>query len=84
MCCRMRVLWSFIGQISFQGKLLTLSATLSLNNPSLDNWFSFLIKYSIADSSNWRKINAKAESEIQSEIEEIRLVLKNWNSLDYQ
>lgn len=85
MSCRMRVLLSFIIQISFT-PLLTPSATLSFNNPSTDNWFSFLIKYSVVardyeiiflvvDGSNWRKIDAKAESENQSEIEDIRLVL---------
>ena len=35
----------------FESKLLTLSTTLFFNNPSVDNWFSFLIKYSLVNSS---------------------------------
>ena len=67
----------FITQNKFEGKPLTLSTTIFFNNPSVDNWFSFLIiKYSLVNSSYWQKVNAKAESENQNEIEDTRLVLK--------
>ena len=60
----------------FEGKLLMLSTALFFNYPSMNNWSSFLIKYSLVTISYWPKIEAKAESENQSEIEDTRLVLK--------
>lgn len=51
--------------------------TLFFNNPSVDNWFSFLIKHPLVNGSYWRKNNAKAESENHSKIEDTRLVLNN-------